>query len=401
MAGTYRSEYTGAQIDAAVAFGHNPDSTPTANSVAGVTSGGVKAALDAETNARQAADTTLQNNINAEASARQAADTTLQNNINAEAAARQSQDNVLSGAIGRVGDKVLAETAAREQADTQLGQEINAEHQEREAEDLSIRAGLDGKQAKLTNQVFFNVLDDIGAPELHRMIYRGKNLGTSFTAAQKAAIANGSFDDLWLGDYWVIGGVTYVIADFDYWYNTGNTAFTKHHVVVIPKKNMYNAQMNASNITTGGYYGSAMRGADVEGTFTPYAQGCGLYNALTAFQNAFGDALLTHREYLCNAVTDGKESGGAWFDSVIDLPSEIMIYGTSIRAASPRLATIDKSQLAFFAASQKLITQEREYYWLRDVVSALYFAAVDQDGTAGRYPASNSLGVRPVAAVGG
>lgn len=38
--------------------------------------------LAAETNARVAADTTLQNNINAEASTRSAADTTLQNNIN-------------------------------------------------------------------------------------------------------------------------------------------------------------------------------------------------------------------------------------------------------------------------------------------------------------------------------
>lgn len=314
--------------------------------------------VEAEAAARQAADTTLQSNINAEASARQAADTTLRNNI-------------------------------------------NAEHQEREAEDLSIRAGLDGKQAKLTNQVFFNVLDDIGAPVLHGMIYRGKNLGTSFTAAQKAAIANGSFEDLWLGDYWVIGGVTYVIVDFDYWYQCGDTAFTKHHIVVMPKKNMYNAQMNATNITTGGYYGSAMRGADVEGTFTPYAQGCGLYNALTAFQAAFGDALLTHREYMCDAVTDGTESGGAWFDSVIDLPSEIMIYGTSIRTTSPRLATIGKSQLALFTASHKFIAQEREHYWLRDVVSAANFALVHGYGLASGYRASVSGGVRPVAAVGG
>lgn len=77
MAGTYRSEYTGAQIDASVAFGHNPDSTPTANSVAGVISGGVKAAIDAEATARQAADTTLQNNIGAETTAREQADNTL------------------------------------------------------------------------------------------------------------------------------------------------------------------------------------------------------------------------------------------------------------------------------------------------------------------------------------
>ena len=40
---TYQSQYTGQQIDAAVAFGMTPDTTPTANSTKGVTSGGVYA----------------------------------------------------------------------------------------------------------------------------------------------------------------------------------------------------------------------------------------------------------------------------------------------------------------------------------------------------------------------
>lgn len=43
---SYNSTHTGAQIDAAVTFGMAPDATPTAGSQKGVTSGGVKAALD-------------------------------------------------------------------------------------------------------------------------------------------------------------------------------------------------------------------------------------------------------------------------------------------------------------------------------------------------------------------
>lgn len=42
---TYNSSYTGAQIDAAVAFGMAPDITPTSGSARGVTSGGVYVAL--------------------------------------------------------------------------------------------------------------------------------------------------------------------------------------------------------------------------------------------------------------------------------------------------------------------------------------------------------------------
>ena len=238
-------------------------------------------------------------------------------------------------------------------------------------------------------------------PIAHRTIYRGKYLGTSFTAEQKATIAAGEFHDIWLGDYWVINSVTYVVADFDYWYHCGDTDFNKHHIVVIPSANMYNAKMNDSNTTAGGYYGSLMRGVEVDGVFTPYAEGCGLYNALQSFTAAFGDALLTHREYLCNAVSSGKESAGAWYDSIVDLPNEIMMYGTSIQTASPRIATIGKSQLALMAASPKFIFPFRSYTWLRDVVSATHFALMYYNGLARGDAASGSLGVRPVAAIGG
>jgi hypothetical protein len=41
----------------------------------------------------------------------------------------------------------------------------------------------------------------------HSSIYRGKYLGDTYTDAQKEAIANGSFDGLFVGDYWRINGV--------------------------------------------------------------------------------------------------------------------------------------------------------------------------------------------------
>ena len=59
----------------------------------------VNEALAAETAARQAADTQLQNNIDAETTARKQADTQLQNNIDAEATAREQADTNLQGQI--------------------------------------------------------------------------------------------------------------------------------------------------------------------------------------------------------------------------------------------------------------------------------------------------------------
>ena len=256
-----------------------------------------------------------------------------------------------------------------------------------------------GLAGLMDNDTLFSMLDEIGSPKLHRMIFRGKNLGTSLTNDQKAQISAGTFKGLWLGDYWVIGGVTYRIADFDYWYNCGSTAFTRHHVVVIPDSKLYSAKMNDTNITEGGYYGSKMRGVMVEETFTPYAEGCGLASALSTFTTAFGSALLTHPDYICNAVADGKESAGAWVDSIVDLPSEIMMYGTSVRTPSPRLYTCNQIQLALMQADVRFI-RTREDIWLRDVVSATDFADVNCIGDASDYNASPSLGVRPVAAVG-
>ena len=52
---------------------------------------------------------------------------------------------------------------------------------------------------------------------------RGKNLGTAVTDAQWTAISNGKFDDMYLGDYWVINGRTYVIAHFGYPSQGGKT----------------------------------------------------------------------------------------------------------------------------------------------------------------------------------
>ena len=85
-----------------------------------------------------------------------------------------------------------------------------------------------------------------------------KNLGTSVTQGQWTAIQNGTFDDLYIGDYWVIGGVTWRIAAFDYYLNCGDTSFAKHHAVIVPDTSLYSHNMNDTNDTTGGYVGSKM-----------------------------------------------------------------------------------------------------------------------------------------------
>lgn len=226
----------------------------------------------------------------------------------------------------------------------------------------------------------------------HNSIYRGKNLGTSYTAEQKAQIQAGTFNDLYIGDYWVINGVTWRIAHFDYWLHCGDTECTKHHVVIVPDTNLYKAKMNDTNITTGAYAGSAMYTAN-------------LAAAKTTIENAFGSAnILTHREYLANATKATAdptyESAGSWYDSTVELMNECMVYGSNIfhnvevNGAIPTNYTIDKSQLELFRLDPSKICN-RAHWWLRDVVSASYFARVSNHGGAGINDASDSYGVRP------
>ena len=227
----------------------------------------------------------------------------------------------------------------------------------------------------------------------HNSIYRGKYLGTSVTAAQYAAISAGTFDDLFIGDYWTIGGVNWRIAAFDYWYRCGDTECTTHHVVIVPDSCIASSvKMNNTNITTGAYVGSDY--------YTGNNSNTGKATAQTAINNAFGSAhILTHREYLANAMSNGRHSAGALYDSTFELMTEQMVYGKQFGTVSdgstvPVNYTIGNAQLPLFAHDHSKICI-RLNWWLRDAVSSSSFALVYYTGSADRYNASNTSGVRP------
>mgnify|MGYP001111945931 CR=1 FL=1 len=243
--------------------------------------------------------------------------------------------------------------------------------------------------AKFSNLKSIVVASNAGA---HNAIYRGKDITDLFydgTLSQQ--IAAGTFDDIFIGDY-IIGktsGRKYLVADINYRLHMGDTECTKPHVLIIPERTMGNAQMNTSNITTGGYYGSKMYTTN-------------LASFRTIIQNDFGTGhILSHKELLTNAVTDGKASGWAWYDSTIELMNECMVYGHNVWGSHHGYETgIDKSQLSLFRLRPDLIparndSNGRQWYWLRDVVSSSTFANVYYDGAANNGSASNSNGVRP------
>ena len=246
----------------------------------------------------------------------------------------------------------------------------------------------------------------------HNSLCRGKNLGV-FSDAQSAAIRAGTFDDIYPADFWVFSNIPYTyldendeekestysgtmrVADLDYYLRAGDSDLTAHHIVVIPDTNMFNAPMNDTNTTEGGYVGSKMR--------TKY-----LRRAEAIFKACFGENhILKHREYLVNAVANGRASGGAWCDSVVELLDERMVYGAPIFDSAstdggdtiPNRYSVSCKQLNLFRHRPDLISN-RQWYWLRNVVSAAYFARVYGGGACAFHYASNAGGgVRPAALI--
>ena len=231
----------------------------------------------------------------------------------------------------------------------------------------------------------------------HNSIYRGKDITDLFydgTLSQQ--IAAGTFDDIFIGDY--ITGKTskrkYLVADLNYRLHMGDTECTTPHILMIPEKIMGTANMNDTNVTTGGYIGSKMYTTNL----TPYKN---------VIKSDFGAGhILKHRNVFTNAVTNGYASGGAWYDSEIELMNENMVYGAPIftnvmcGANVPYNYVIDKSQLSLFRHRHDLTVArndagERYWYWLRDVVSSSSFATVGGSGNADYANASGVGGVRP------
>lgn len=224
---------------------------------------------------------------------------------------------------------------------------------------------------------------DINGAGFHNSIYRGKQLGTSVTSAQWAAIKAGTFDGMFVGDYWVINKITYRIAGFNLFLHTGDTETTAHHITIVPDQTLYNAQMNTTNTTDGAYWNSAMKQTN-------------LADALTTVKAAFGEAhILTRRALLANAASNGVTTGWAWQSTQIDLMSEAQVYGHTAWGKGGYDSGTEISQFPLFRMAPALRFYRNMWYWLKDVASATWFATASDDGCAGCGDVSGAGGVRP------
>lgn len=171
------------------------------------------------------------------------------------------------------------------------------------------------KILEFTNLTYVAIANNAGG---HNAVYRGKYLGSAVTEKQWAAIRAGTFEDMFIGDYWTINDVVWRIAAFDYYYKTGDTECKDHHLTIVPDTNLMGHVMNTEETTDGAYVGSSM-----------YIHG--LQQAKKIIDASFPEEhILKHRQFLKNAVTNGFETGGSWYDSTLNLMTEQNVYGCKI-----------------------------------------------------------------------
>lgn len=243
----------------------------------------------------------------------------------------------------------------------------------------------------------------------HRNVFRGKYLGDVFTEAQKKAIKDGTFDDLYVGDYWEINGVKWRIADINYWWHiyTSNpddpTYIPNHddnHLVIVPDDSLYMARINAdATDSSTGYLNSELKKT-------------GLNQALTMAENAFGAShIFEHLMY----STTGATSRAA-VKTKIDLMTQAMVYGSDLLnregADAWYINTIgsnyENTQLALFRLNRSMIhVSSRVDYWLREILTfsqsgkSVYGIRVSVLLLCGQTLTSNPQGIRPSFAITG
>ena len=256
-----------------------------------------------------------------------------------------------------------------------------------------------------------------GIAENHNNIFRGDDLfAKGYTIDDICAmISDGSFSDIYIGDYFTLSGdianvpcfveqtsddgtkslvestqtvaynTKFRIAGLDTYLNTGDTAFAQHHAVIVPDKNIGTNRMNSTNTAVGGYVNSFM-----------FASVLPVYN--THFDVKLNNHLLTHREILSSSATNSTANNWEWHDIKINLMSEPEVYGSNLWGNNYD-AGVNYRQFPLFRIASKYIC-DRNWCWLKAVAGGNEFVAMTSNGNATRNGAGVALAVRPCFCIG-
>ena len=254
----------------------------------------------------------------------------------------------------------------------------------------------DGSKKLATEEYVTNLVGgilSINNASFHNSIFRGKDITSYFTdGSLYNRIANGTFEDLFVGDYIIQNNITWRIAGFDIHLNKGDQPLITHHAVIVPDSNLTTEVMNWEGSTEGGYVGSLVYGTTLPSVLTDY------------IIPVFGNHIIEYRAFLTNGINptgynssgtnDGCSNSCAWFSRKLDLMDECEVYGCAIWSSSGFDCGSAYTQLPLFALAPQYILSD-ESYWLKDVSTSHSYASVTNSGIADGAWTAVILGVRP------
>lgn len=225
------------------------------------------------------------------------------------------------------------------------------------------------KHIQTTNMTFPQSLSSDHAIA-HKTVIRGKNLGDTYTPEQKEAIQSGTFDDLYLGDYWEKDDIQWQIVDINYYDNGIN------HLVIMPTKPVSNTFFDDRTSTVPQYSGYGTSQIRVY----PENHGNGIYsltkviyeNILPIFNNH--DNIMGQNLYLSRYVESTQSNNIAfeyYENDLVVLPSATQILGISANPDLYPSALQNKPQFAYFKLNNNWrFMNNNESFWLQDVYNA-------------------------------
>ncbi len=259
-----------------------------------------------------------------------------------------------------------------------------------------------------------------------RNTYRGRNITDLYENGELfKQIQDCSFKDIYVGDYIKTNKnnheVTWLIADLNNYLHSGYTDLKECHATIIPATPLYDSKMNDSDTTgvvdtnlkltplgsetekgsIGAYVGSNMKQKVLPDILKNYIEPVFGKEHIISYTNLLADQSDPNRSNQNGVSTGdygGASSGWAWYDSKIDLMSEVNVYGSTVWSSSGYDIGIDNRQYAIFGLKPEFINSygtTRFSYWLKAVAYSTAFASVARDGVATASDASSSLGVRP------
>ena len=262
----------------------------------------------------------------------------------------------------------------------------------------------DGSESKTRlRDAFYAMVPD--GMQTHNNIFRGQNLG-ALNATHIANIQNGSFHDMFIGDYFSINGSNYVIAGINYKRHHGDNMDLGNHLVLMPSdwsktstqtlnpngKNTH--YMQDTDTTAGGFAETKLYK-----TYLPQIQ--------TKLESDFGSHLMKWRGVVSTHVDDsGAPDQAEWRDAKVGIPNELMVYGNTLNGNNKNNAWYnvgdDTMQLPLFCLNPEEKNNHKVgAFWLRDIHSGTSFAGAGIFGDTSWYGAAEVwLGVRAFFLIG-